>query len=150
MDMEFTFNSDGLHQAVELMGRDFSNAEGLSLPIELPYVGMGSTAALNSLAPSIFGGAARLGEATSFAHMDPPTPWITWAMTLWNASLNQNLLHPATAPVARQMEQRVVAWLAPFFGMNGGHMVPGSTVANLTALWSARECAGVSEVIASE
>jgi L-2,4-diaminobutyrate decarboxylase len=29
-------------------------------------------------------------------------------------------------------------------------MTPGSTVANLTALWSARECAGVTEVIASE
>jgi len=43
-----------------------------------------------------------------------------------------------------------VAWLAPFFGMNGGHMTPGSTVANLTALWSARECAGVTEVIALE
>ncbi len=82
--------------------------------------------------------------------MDPPTPWITWAMTLWNASLNQNLLHPATAPVARQLEERVVAWLAPFFGMNGGHMTPGSTVANLTALWSARECAGITEVIASD
>ncbi len=76
MDKEFIFNSDGLHRAVELMGRDFSNAEGLTLPIELPYVGMGSAAALNSLAPSILGGAARLGEATSFAHMDPPTPWI--------------------------------------------------------------------------
>jgi L-2,4-diaminobutyrate decarboxylase len=150
MDKEFAVDSDGLHQAVELMCRDFSNAQGFSLPMELPQVGMGSTAALNSLAPSILGGAARLGEATSFAHMDPPTPWITWAMTLWNASLNQNLLHPATAPVARQMEQRVVAWLAPFFGMNGGHMTPGSTVANLTALWSARECAGVTEVIASE
>lgn len=150
MDKEFAVDSDGLHQAVELMSRDFSRAEGFTLPMELPLVGMGSTAALNSLAPSILGGAARLGEATSFAHMDPPTPWITWAMTLWNASLNQNLLHPATAPVARQMEQRVVAWLAPFFGMNGGHMTPGSTVANLTALWSARECAGVTEVIASE
>ncbi len=150
MDKEFAVNSDGLHQAVELMSRDFSNAQGFALPMELPLVGMGSTAALNSLAPSILGGAARLGEATSLAHMDPPTPRITWAMTLWNASLNQNLLHPATAPVARQMEQRVVAWLAPFFGMNGGHMTPGSTVANLTALWSARECAGVTEVIASE
>jgi L-2,4-diaminobutyrate decarboxylase len=150
MDKEFAIDSDGLHQAVDLMRRDFSRAEGLALPIELPQLGMGSTAALNALAPSILGGAARLGEATSFAHMDPPTPWITWAMTLWNASLNQNLLHPATAPVARQMEQRVVAWLAPFFGMNGGHMTPGSTVANLTALWSARECAGVTEVIASE
>ncbi|MDP3190643.1 pyridoxal-dependent decarboxylase [Rhodoferax sp.] len=150
MDKEFTVDPEGLHQAVELMSRDFSSAEGFSLPIELPQVGMGSTVALNSLAPSILGGAARLGEATSFAHMDPPTPWITWAITLWNASLNQNLLHPATAPVARQMEKRVVAWLAPFFGMNGGHMTPGSTVANLTALWSARECAGVTQVIASE
>ncbi len=150
MDQEFAVDSNGLHLAVELMCRDFSNAEGLNLPIELPQLGIGSTAALNSLAPNILGGAARLGEATSFAHMDPPTPWITWAMTLWNASLNQNLLHPATAPVARQMEQRVVAWLAPFFGMNGGHMTPGSTVANLTALWSARECAGITDVIASD
>ena len=150
MDKEFSVDSEGLHQAVELMSRDFSSAQGLDLPVELPQLGIGSTAALNSLAPNILGGAARLGEATSFAHMDPPTPWITWAMTFWNASLNQNLLHPATAPVARQMEQRVVAWLAPFFGMNGGHMTPGSTVANLTALWSARECAGITEVITSE
>ena len=150
MDKEFSVDPNGLHLAVELMSRDFSSAGGFSLPTELPQVGMGSTVALNSLAPSILGGAARLGGATSFAHMDPPTPWITWAITLWNASLNQNLLHPATAPVARQMEQRVVGWLAPFFGMNGGHMTPGSTVANLTALWSARECAGVAEVIASE
>jgi len=96
MDKEFAVNSDGLHQAVDLMSREFSNAEGLALPIERPQVGMGSTAALNSLAPSILGGAARLGDATSFAHMDPPTPWIAWAMTLWNASLNQNLLHTAT------------------------------------------------------
>lgn len=149
MDIEFQLDSDGLHQAVELMSRDFSSATALSLDSELPQVGMGSMAALHLLAPSILGGAARLGEATSFAHMDPPTPWITWAMTLWNASLNQNLLHPATAPVARRIEEQVVAWLAPFFGMNGGHMTPGSSVANLTALWAARECAGITEVIAS-
>jgi L-2,4-diaminobutyrate decarboxylase len=150
MDEEFAVESDGLHQAVELMSRDFAAPPGLHLPIELPRFGIGSTAALNSLAPRILGGAARLGEATSFAHMDPPTPWITWAIALWNASLNQNLLHPSTSPAARQMEERVVAWLAPFFGMNGGHLTPGSTVANLTALWSARECAGITDVIASE
>jgi hypothetical protein len=39
---------------------------------------------------------------TSLAHMDPPTPWITWAMALWNASLNQNLLHEMTSPFATQ------------------------------------------------
>ena len=74
MDKELSVDSDGLQQAVDLMSRDFSNAEGLALPIELPQVGMGSKAALTSLAPSVLGGAARLGEATSFAHMDPPTP----------------------------------------------------------------------------
>jgi L-2,4-diaminobutyrate decarboxylase len=42
----------------------------------------------------------------------------------------------------------VIQWLAPFFGMQGGHMTPGSTVANLTALWAARELAGVTEVVA--
>ena len=150
MDKEFAVDSHFLHQAVDLMSRDFTALTGLDLPLELPHFGIGSKAALNSLAPNILGRAARLGEATSFAHMDPPTPWITWAMTLWNASLNQNLLHPATSPVARQMEERVASWLAPFYGMNGGHMTPGSTVANLTALWSARECAGITEVIASE
>jgi L-2,4-diaminobutyrate decarboxylase len=93
--------------------------------------------------------ACRLDAPTAFAHMDPPTPWLTWAMALWNSSLNQNLLHSATAPVARHIEEKVIAWLAPFFGMQGGHMTPGSTMANLTALWSARECAGVAEVVTS-
>jgi L-2,4-diaminobutyrate decarboxylase len=37
------------------------------------------------------------------------------AAALWVASLNQNLLHPDTAPVARELEARVVAWLAPVF-----------------------------------
>ncbi len=150
MDKEFALDPHGLQQAIDWMGREFSTLESLDLPTHLPQLGMGSLAALNSLAPSILGGAAGLGKATSFAHMDPPTPWITWALTLWNASLNQNLLHPATSPVAGDIEKRVVDWLTPFFGMDGGHMTPGSTVANLTALWSARECAGISEVIASE
>ena len=33
--------------------------------------------------------------------------------------------------------------------MGGGHLLPGSTVANLTALWAARELVGVREVVAS-
>jgi L-2,4-diaminobutyrate decarboxylase len=71
-------------------------------------------------------------------------------MALWNAALNQNLLHEATAPIAREIEKRVIAWMVPFFGMSGGHMTSGSTLANLTALWAARELAGIEEVIASE
>ncbi|MGI9499428.1 MAG: pyridoxal phosphate-dependent decarboxylase family protein, partial [Geminicoccaceae bacterium] len=88
--------------------------------------------------------------ADAFAHMDPPTPWITWATAMWNASLNQNLLHPDLSPAARRVEERVIAWLAPFFGMEGGHMTPGSTVANLTALWAARELKSIKTVIASK
>ena len=150
MDRDFGIDPQGLLQAVDLMSRDFGAVEPMELPAGLPEEGLGARFALDVLAPNILGHAARLGDALSFANMDPPTPWITWATTLWNASLNQNLLHPATAPVARHIEQRVVGWLAPFFGMTGGHMTPGSSLANLTALWSARECAGVNQVLASE
>jgi len=151
VDPDFRVDQDGLWHALKLLQREYP-PEGAwwNLPTQLPESGLGSTGALERLAPGILGGAARLGAATSFAHMDPPTPWISWATTLWNASLNQNLLHPATSPVARDVEQRVIEWLAPWFGMNGGHMTPGSTLANLTALWAARECAGVDTVIASE
>jgi len=92
--------------------------------------------------------AAGLNNVTSSS--DPPTPWVTWAAAQWTAALNQNLLHPDTAPVARELERRVVAWLAPAFGQDGGHLVPGSTVANLTALWVARDLHGVREVVASK
>jgi L-2,4-diaminobutyrate decarboxylase len=34
--------------------------------------------------------------------------------------------------------------------MNGGHMTPGSSVANLTALWAARDLRGVRKVVASQ
>jgi L-2,4-diaminobutyrate decarboxylase len=149
MDPDFAIVPKGLLHAVDLMSRDYGLVGPVDLPAGLPEKGIGSGAALEFLAPGLLGRAARLGDRSAFAHMDPPTPWITWATTLWNASLNQNLLHPATAPFARQVEQRVVDWLAPFFGMTGGHMMPGSTLANLTALWAARECAGVDEVIAS-
>ncbi|UUT36655.1 pyridoxal phosphate-dependent decarboxylase family protein [Microbacterium elymi] len=84
-----------------------------------------------------------------FAHMDPPTPWMSWAAAQWAAAMNQNLLHPDSAPAARRLERLAVDWLAPAFGMDGGHLVPGSTVANLTALWAARDLTGARRVIAS-
>jgi L-2,4-diaminobutyrate decarboxylase len=150
MDPDFAFNPDGLARAVELLGQHWNDTGVPPLPLDWPAAGLGSGAALEQMAPLVLGGAGRLGQASAFAHMDPPTPWLSWAATLWNAALNQNLLHPATAPVARDIEARVVAWLAPFFGMNGGHLTPGSTVANLTALWAARERAGIQEVLASQ
>jgi L-2,4-diaminobutyrate decarboxylase len=120
------------------------------LPVTLPEHGIGDSAALSTLAGIVLGNAIQLGHQTALAHMDPPTPWVTWATTLWNASLNQNLLHPDTGPTARDIETRVIDWLAPLYGMDGGHMVPGSTLANLTAIWAAREITGATCVVASE
>ena len=84
------------------------------------------------------------------AHMDPPTPSVAWTTALWQAALNQNLLHPDVAPKARLLSERVVTWIAPFFGMGGGHFVPGSSISNLTALWAARELKGVTKVASSK
>jgi L-2,4-diaminobutyrate decarboxylase len=149
VDEEFVIDQAALMHALDLMRGKFTSAGTLDLAAALPESGLGSRPTLDALAPVIIGRAAALGAPSAFAHMDPPTPWLTWATTLWNASLNQNLLHAATAPVARAIEECVLAWLAPYFGMNGGHMTPGSTLANLTALWAARECAGITEVIAA-
>ena len=80
--------------------------------------------------------------------MDPPPEPAAAIAAGWAATLSQNLLHAETSPVAGPLERLVIGWLAPLFGQDGGHLVPGSTVANLTALWAARE-AGCTSVAAS-
>jgi L-2,4-diaminobutyrate decarboxylase len=138
----------GLEHAVDLLRQVFMVQE--NLPDRFPNLGIGEFETLDLLAPHVLGDAARLDNSNALAHMDPPTPWITWATTLWNARLNQNLLHPSTAPFAIKAEKKVINWLVPFFGMNGGHMCSGSTIANITALWAARDSKGVEKVIASK
>ncbi len=64
--MDFYMDPDGLHQAVDLMSRDFGQPKALDLPAKLPEVGIGSTVAMHALAPGILGGAARLGESAMF------------------------------------------------------------------------------------
>lgn len=115
----------------------------------MPEAGLGDEEALGVVGDSFVRGASVLGHPGFFAHMDPPTPWVTWAAYVWVAALNQNMLHPDTSPSAGPLEDIVIRWMAPRFGMNGGHLTPGSTVANLTALWAARELRGVEEVVAS-
>jgi len=137
-----------LEDAVALLRNPPEKAH--DLPLECPELGLGELATLDLLAPHVIGGAAKLDSADAFAHMDPPTPWITWAIALWNARLNQNLLHPSTAPFGIEAERRVFQWLSPFFGMQGGHMCSGSTVANLTALWAAREEKDVKRIVTSQ
>lgn len=143
----FRADPAGLHRAVELLV-DQPGTRSWPLGEELPEHGIGALEALEALAAPVLGHSRDLGAPGFFAHMDPPTPWITWALSMWTASRNQNLLHPDTAPSARAMEATAVAWLAPSFGKSGGHMTPGSSIANLTALWAARE-SGAREVVAS-
>jgi len=138
----------GLDHAIDLLRN--TPAKQDKLPDSFSENGVGEIAALELLAPHVLSNAAYLDNPNILAHMDPPTPWITWATTLWNARLNQNLLHPATAPFAIDAERKVIEWLTPFFGMNGGHMCSGSTVANLTALWAARDTKQVDKIVASK
>lgn len=140
--------TDGLERALELLRAKPSISQ--PLPDALPERGVGEVQALESLAPHVFGRAAHLDSPSTLAHMDPPTPWITWATALWNASLNQNLLHEATSPFATQAEKLVIDWLSPFFKMQGGHFCSGSSLANLTGLWAARDAKGIDRIIASE
>ena len=135
-DPSFLAN-DGLTHALDLLISQ--HGEVSELPGDLPETGIGEMRAMDILSGHVLGEAARLGSPTSLAHMDPPTPWITWAMALWNASLNQNMLHELTSPFATQAEAIVMGWLAPYFGMSGGHFCAGSTIANLTGIWAARD-----------
>lgn len=139
---------DGLNKAIELLAS--RSLDFVELPFTLPESGLGELRVLEMLSGHVLGRAAQLGSLTSLAHMDPPTPWITWAMSLWNASLNQNMLHEMTSPFATQAEALVFDWLAPYFGMEGGHFCAGSTIANLTGIWAARDAAGVKKVVTSD
>lgn len=96
---------DGLNKALELLASPRRDA--VDLPFTLPESGLGEMRALEMLSGHVLDKAAQLGSPTSLAHMDPPTPWITWAMALWNASRNQNMLHEATSPFATQAEALV-------------------------------------------
>jgi glutamate/tyrosine decarboxylase-like PLP-dependent enzyme len=147
IDESFT-PAEGLERAVKLLKQ--RNFEASVLPRDLSAEGLGEEKTLDLLAFHVLGRAAALDHPLTFAHMDPPTPWITWATSLWNSRLNQNLLHPSISPFASEAETKVMSWITPFFGMNGGHMCSGSTVANLTALWAARDVRKVTKIVASE
>jgi L-2,4-diaminobutyrate decarboxylase len=77
----------------------------LDLPDALPDAGLGGRGALEQLAGPALERVSRLDHPGFFAHMDPPTPWMTWAAAAWAAAMNQNLLHPDTAPAARQLNR---------------------------------------------
>jgi glutamate/tyrosine decarboxylase-like PLP-dependent enzyme len=114
----------------------------------LPNDGIGEDAAYDLFCDAIRTRSARLDAADAFAHMDPPPAPIAARLVGLNAAFNQNLLHREVSPFATDVERQLIAWLSPIFGMTCGHLCAGSTLANLTALWRARE-AGTMRVIAS-
>lgn len=153
---DFEPDPAGLREALELLlaarsdpGAPHVDRPPDTLSLDWPQSGIGGRAALRALVPVGLDQAVRLDHPGFLAHMDPPTPWMTWAASMWAAAMNQNVLHPDVGPAARDLERTVIDWLAPAFGMRGGHLVPGSTVANLTALWSARELTGARRVVCS-
>ena len=108
-------------------------------PDALPEDGDGERAALERFERLVETRSARLGDPAAFAHMDPPVPAFVARLVGLNARHNQNLLHPALSPFATEAERVAIDWLAPYFGQRAGHLCAGSTIANLTALWCARE-----------
>lgn len=118
------------------------------LPATFPQTGIGEEAVLEQLGGAALARAADLSAPDVFAHMDPPSAPVAARMAYLVAQANQNLLHPATSPFATLAEERVLEWIVPAFGMAWGQFCSGSTLANLTALWAARE-AGARTVVAS-
>lgn len=120
----------------------------MDLPRTFPSRGIGEEEALAAVSNVVESRSTRLDAPTAFAHMDPPTPDVAARLVGLSAAYNQNLLHPDLSPFATEAERTVMGWLAPSFGMVTGHMCAGSTIANLAALWSAREH-GADRVVAS-
>ncbi len=120
----------------------------IELPTTFPVDRQDEESVFNWFKSEIETKSAMLGDDLAFAHMDPPTPDIASRLVGLNAKFNQNLLHPHLSPFATEAERRVIEWIAPAFGMSDGQMCGGSTLANLTALWCARE-SGAQRVIAS-
>ena len=120
-----------------------------SLPLTLPAEGWGTDVVLDQLSRAIRQRSSELGAEWAFAHMDPPTDRIAAELVAQNAQVNQNLLHAELSPFASEIEALLMDWLAPAYGMSIGHMCAGSTLANLEALWCAREH-GAANVVASQ
>ncbi|WP_306144454.1 pyridoxal-dependent decarboxylase [Roseibium sp. MMSF_3412] len=123
-------------------------SETIALDDEIPARGIGDTAAFELVSSWVRARSAQLDRPDAFAHMDPAPSGVAARLAGLNAEFNQNLLHPDLSPFATEAEDLVVKWLSPFFGMNAGHMCAGSTIANLAALWCAREH-GAKRVVAS-
>lgn len=146
----FAADADLLRAGVELLVYPPAGAAVDELPETLPELGIGPQAAMTTLAPIALGGPGELSGPLAASRMASPTPCITWTGAQWTAARSENLLDGDMLAAATAFQERVMTWLTPIWGMRSGHFVPGGTIANLTALWAARDSAGVSRIVASE
>jgi len=119
------------------------------IPTSLPDSGLGAEFVEQFIDVLMAEHSAKLDHPLAFAHMDPPTTPIAANVVGKNAKYNQNLLHPEVSPLATVAERSVIEWLMSFFEMRDGHFCSGSTLANLTGLWCAREH-GAKRVVTSQ
>ena len=95
--------------------------EELRLPNKVPMKSIGSsTDVLDAISYDVLDTSTQLYHPGFIAHMDPPTAPIAIAAGMMQIATNQNLLHPDVAPKAREIEKRVIEWLAPYYFMEGG------------------------------
>ena len=82
-DSQFSASVSDLRRAVQLLTEE-RQFRRLELAPKMLEAGIGAPSALVLLAPYVLGGATPLDSANAFAHMDPPTPWISETRIEWN------------------------------------------------------------------
>ncbi len=149
-DSPFLADRQLLARAVDQVTAPAGTLTVADLPQQIPAAGLGPQAALDLIAQVCLPVQGALNDPLAAGRMASPTPWVTWAAGAWAAARSENLLHQGVTPQAADLQQLVMRWLLPLWGMSTGHMVPGATLANLTAVWAARDSAGAARIVASE
>lgn len=135
-----------LEEALEQLEEGFRGLPGFTPAIDVA-----------ALRPVLVEAAARMRDNYPYAHplyagqmLKPPHPVarLAYALTLW-LNPNNHALDGGRASSA--MEQEAVAGIARMLGWEAhlGHLCGGGTMANLEALWVAREVSGTRGVAAS-
>ncbi len=94
----------------------------------------------------VMDGAYNPAHPGALAHLDPPPLPASIAADLICAGLNNNLLAEELSPSLSRLERHLASWLAEQLGLgpgSGGVAASGGTLANLMALVTARQQAGL-------
>ena len=81
IDNSFKPEYSELLEGLEPYKEEFKFSTPETIPEDFPENGFGEKKTIECLAPIAIGKATKLDDPLAFAHMDPPTPWITWIMS---------------------------------------------------------------------